>query len=111
MVTNTYYTLQPFQVRVNNIDVTLPVKNRSIEISSDNGIVKVDGAGNFEVEYDSSRALYIVRLSGWYHGKTSGLLGTLDNEPSNDLMTSYGCPVNTPSRFTRTWNIGTARCR
>ena len=100
-----------FQVRVNNEEVKLPTKIRNIEITSSAGIVKVDGAGNFEVEYDSERALYIVRLSGWYHGKTSGLFGTFDNEPSNDLMTSYGRPVNNPERFSRTWDIGTARCR
>lgn len=91
--------------------MTLPVKNRSVEITSNGGVVKVDGAGNFEVEYDSNNSLYIVRLSGWYHGKTSGLLGTLDNEPSNDLMTSFGRPIDTVERFSKTWDIGTARCR
>ena len=99
------------QVRVNNNETSLPRKVRSIEITSEDGVVKVDAAGNFEIEFDSNRDLYIVRLSGWYHGKTSGLLGTLDNEASNDLMTSYNRPVNNADRFSRTWDIGTARCR
>ena len=104
--------LFPFlQVRVNNNETSLPRKVRSIAITSEDGVVKVDAVGNFEIEYDSNRDLYIVRLSGWYHGKTSGLLGTLDNEASNDLMTSYNRPVNNADRFSRTWDIGTARCR
>ena len=96
---------------MNSNETMLPAKIRSIEITADAGIVTVKAAGNFEIEFDSNRDLFIVRLSGWYYGKTSGLFGTLDNEASNDLMTSYGRPVNNANRFARTWDIGTARCR
>lgn len=44
-------------------------------------------------------------LSGWYHGKTAGLLGTMDNEPSDDFLTSEGRVTKDLEEFTRSWSI------
>ena len=105
------YVLFLFQVLVNGI----PSRSQEIngmKIQTDStGHVTVDGAGNFEVSYNKDYDLYNFKLNGWYYGKVGGLFGTYDNEPSNDLMTSYGKQINNSDRFASTWDIGTARCR
>ncbi len=47
-----------------------------------------------------------VTLSGWYYGKTGGLLGVYDNEPSNDLMTPEREFVADGDRFASSWAVG-----
>ena len=71
----------------------------------------VKGAGSFEVSYSPLSDLTTVKLNGWYFGKTSGLLGTYDNEPSNDFMSSYGRPIENAARFARTWDLSLTKCR
>ena len=45
------------------------------------------------------------KVSGWYFGKTGGLLGVYDNEPSNDRMTSNRVIVDDLKTFTDSWQI------
>eukprot|EP00092_Neocalanus_flemingeri_P021561 GFUD01023385.1.p1 GENE.GFUD01023385.1~~GFUD01023385.1.p1 ORF type:complete len:4113 (+),score=926.88 GFUD01023385.1:759-12341(+) len=45
------------------------------------------------------------KVSGWYFGKTGGLLGVYDNEPSNDRMTSGRVIVDDLKTFTDSWQI------
>ena len=45
------------------------------------------------------------KVSGWYFGKTGGLLGVYDNEPSNDRMTSNRMIVDDLKTFTNSWQI------
>ena len=40
----------------------------------------LNNAGNMEHDY------FIITLSGYYHSKVAGLLGSYDNEPYNDLV-------------------------
>ena len=44
-------------------------------------------------------------ISGWYFGKTGGLLGIYDNEPSNDWMTSDRQIVNSLEDFVNSWSV------
>ena len=44
-----------------------------------------------------------IKISGWYFGKTGGLLGVYDNEPSNDWMTSGRAIVSDVAQFAETW--------
>ena len=44
-----------------------------------------------------------VKISGWYFGKTGGLLGVYDNEPSNDWMTSERAIVSDVGHFAESW--------
>ena len=96
---------------VNNKAVELPVYSKNIKISANNNIVVVNGAGSFDVVYDINADEFIIELNGWYFGKVSGLLGTYDNEHSNDMMTSFGRVNGNAGRFSKSWDVGTARCR
>lgn len=46
-------------------------------------------------------------LSGWYFGKTGGLWGTMNNEPSDDLFTSDGERIkpNNINDFAQSWAL------
>jgi hypothetical protein len=48
----------------------------------------------------------IVSLPAHYHGKSQGLLGSNDNEPSNDFSTPEGTPVLDVDSFARSWHMG-----
>lgn len=47
-------------------------------------------------------------VTGWYFGKTAGLLGTLDNEPSTDWMMPNGVVAKDLSQFTNSWLLDSA---
>merc|ERR1719454_635716 len=49
--------------------------------------VRVDNDHGFTVTCELPHNICTVNVSGWYYGKTAGLLGTYDNEHSNDFMT------------------------
>ena len=53
---------------------------------------------------------HFIGLSGWYFGKVAGVLGTYDNEPSNDLMIPSGAVVKPIKKFMNEWEVGD-RCR
>jgi len=46
-----------------------------------------------------------VAVSGWYFGKTGGLLGTYDYEPSTDTTNPMGKRLEDIERFANTWEV------
>ena len=52
-----------------------------------------------------------VALSGWYHGRTAGLLGTYDNEPFNDFTSSNRQLTEDVEAFTNSWEVSRRYCR
>ena len=73
--------------------------------------MSVNVADHVTIDYYPDMDTYMVKLNGYYYGKTSGLLGSYDDEPSNDMMTSFGKPTSNADRMSKTWEIGTERCR
>ena len=49
--------------------------------------------------------LFLGTISGWYFGKTGGLLGIYDNEPSNDWMTPQREVVDDIKTFATSWQV------
>ena len=49
--------------------------------------------------------MFSVTISGWYFGKTGGLLGIYDNEPSNDWMTPQRDVVDDIKTFATSWQV------
>jgi len=52
-----------------------------------------------------SSAYCIVRMDGWYFAKTAGLLGTYNNEGSDDFTTSDNRNVTDVMDFTSSWRL------
>jgi len=98
------------QVNVNKMPVAMPAVFNDITMTSEEGIVSVNVANSLDVTFYPEMDTYIITINGYYFGKTNGILGSYDNEPSNDVMTSYGKGINNIDRFVRTWEVGTARC-
>ncbi|XP_052255844.1 uncharacterized protein LOC127861416 isoform X2 [Dreissena polymorpha] len=98
------------QVKVDNKPVTTPAIFKNITITSLEGRVTIDVAGHIKVDYIKDMDYYTIVMNGFYFGKTNGLLGSYDNEPNNDMMTSFGKPINDVDRFARTWDVGSGKC-
>lgn len=44
-------------------------------------------------------------ISGWYFGKTAGLLGTMDHEKTTDFLTSRGVVSKMMEEFINSWAL------
>lgn len=48
--------------------------------------------------------------AGWYFGKTAGLWGTINNEPSDDFLASSDLVEHHVADFTRSWALRPESC-
>ncbi|XP_076440191.1 uncharacterized protein LOC143279842 [Babylonia areolata] len=99
------------KVKVNNQERELPFFSGIISATRQQSLIRVQDGQALSVEIDSARGIYSVALSGWYHGRTAGLLGTYDNEPFNDLMDSQHRITGDVEAFTNSWEVGRRFCR
>ncbi|KAL8574007.1 hypothetical protein ACOMHN_029454 [Nucella lapillus] len=99
------------KVKVNNQETELPFLSGVISAVRDRHVIRVQDGQALTVEMDSSRGIYSVSLSGWYHGRTAGLLGTYDNEPFNDLTDSSRQMSPDVEAFANSWEVGRRYCR
>ncbi|KAL3871442.1 hypothetical protein ACJMK2_039441 [Sinanodonta woodiana] len=89
----------------------MPYRYSNVIISTDGSMVTLDAKNNFLVNYNTLLDRYTFTMSGWYYGKIAGLLGSYDNEPSNDFVTSFGKVIDDERRFSSTWEVGSGSCR
>jgi len=94
------------------IKVTLDRRNTQLPIRFDHTYVYREEntivVENIEGLRTTCNTLFNVctfTISGWYFGKTGGLLGIYDNEPSNDWMTSERMVVSTLEDFVNSWSM------
>ena len=78
-------------------------------IRSGNHIVLMSRLG-IKVTSDFERDYHIIGLSGWYFGKVAGILGSYDNEPSNDKSDPEGKVELNSRKFMNSWEVA-ASCR
>ncbi len=88
----------------------LPVSTDTTEIMRDGNIITVENRNGVEVRCDLTHNHCTVSVSGWYFGKTAGLLGTYNNEPSDDLLTSDRRRVDNVGEFAASWSTSSS-CR
>ncbi|KAL3871450.1 hypothetical protein ACJMK2_039447 [Sinanodonta woodiana] len=88
----------------------MPYRYNNVLISTDGSMVTLDAKNNFRVDYSTLLDRYVFTMSGWYFGKIAGLLGSYDNEPSNDFITSFGKVIDDERRFSSTWDVGSGSC-
>lgn len=99
------------QILVDGKPATLPFTEGYITVTQgENGVITIKGGNHFTVDYDLTIDHMNIQISGWYHGRTGGLLGIYDNEPSNDKMTPFNKVVEDNGRFAKTWEVGTNSC-
>ncbi|XP_056647213.1 uncharacterized protein LOC130451874 [Diorhabda sublineata] len=66
----------------------LPLQIGETYLYKDAGIFKAESQLGFILECNMKFHTCIFEMSGWYFGKTAGLWGTYNNEPTDDFLTS-----------------------
>merc|ERR1711899_171913 len=92
------------------IKVTLDKRNTQLPIQFDHtyvyreeNTIVVENSEGLRTSCNTVYNVCTFTISGWYFGKTGGLLGVYDNEPSNDWMTSGRAIVSDVAQFAETW--------
>lgn len=88
------------------LHLPMELNNGTVFVYQDENMVTVERADKqFKVECNLKYDLCSVELSGWYYGKTAGLLGTMDNEPSDDNLGSDGRFQRNIGHFAKSWAL------
>lgn len=89
-------------------DLQLPIEleNGTTYIYQTENVITVERKQDqLRLECNLKFDLCTLELSGWYHGKTAGILGTMNNEAMDDTTSSNGIIVNDVEKFGRSWSI------
>lgn len=90
--------------------IEMPFRFGNTTVSRQESSVVVRTDLGVEVNCDLPHDHCTVSMPGWFYDKTAGLLGTYDNEPSNDFTTSDKTVVDRPETMAESWTVG-PRCR
>lgn len=99
------------RVKIDGQKVELPVAVDSHTWIKHTGErIVVQSELGMEVECNLYYDICTIELSGWYFGKTGGMLGTFDYEPSNDLSLPNGTAAHSVEAFANSWHVGSVQC-
>ncbi|XP_039479409.1 uncharacterized protein LOC120443997 [Drosophila santomea] len=87
----------------------LPLKLGDVNIHRDLDVLSITSDTEFSLHCNVQFDLCWFEVSGWYFGRTAGLLGTLNNEPYDEYTMSTGVISNETQRFTDSWSL--KQCR
>ncbi|XP_032572582.1 uncharacterized protein LOC6611837 [Drosophila sechellia] len=87
----------------------LPLKLGDVNIHRDLDVLSITSDTEFSLHCNVQFDLCWFEVSGWYFGRTAGLLGTLNNEPYDEYTMSSGVISNETQRFTDSWSL--KQCR
>ena len=102
-------TISCFQLRVDGKTVKPFFQSPEVTISKTNDVITISGNG-FRVDVDISRDLVVVEVSGWYHNRLGGILGNLNHEKYDDIMTPARKRIDDISLLADAWAVG-SKCR
>ena len=85
-------------VLVNNVNVTLPHLVEKIVVQEVASYIVVYGFSGLTVQWDGHNGIY-VHMSNEYRGKTCGLCGNYNGDPSDDFTTLAGHEVSAVNTF------------
>ncbi|XP_055389464.1 uncharacterized protein LOC129618631 [Condylostylus longicornis] len=89
----------------NNPSPTLPVKLGDAVIYRDSDVVVIHSEQEFTLNCNLQFDLCWLELGSWYFGQTAGLLGTMNNEPFDDLTKSNGKITTNQNEFIKSWSL------
>jgi hypothetical protein len=101
--------LPEFKILVDGKQTDMPYIYETTTIRRMGSSIRVDNEHGLTVTCDLPHDHCTLNVSGWYYGKTGGLLGTYDNEPSTDFINSERAKVSSVERFASSWTVG-RRC-
>lgn len=104
-------------MNLQNVHILGHTKNLQLPVELDNGtvfvyqnehIVTIERENQqFKLECNFKYDLCTLELSGWYYGKTAGLLGTMNNEKIDDALSSTRRLEYNISKFAHSWSLET----
>ena len=107
MVDNKQVEIFPnFKVLVDGRRSETPIEFGSTVVRRVGNQIRVDSENGITVTCDLMHDRCRVNVTGWYYGKTGGLFGTYDNEPSTDFTKSNNMKASSPEEFASTWSVG-----
>ncbi|XP_064476537.1 apolipophorins-like [Ornithodoros turicata] len=94
-------------VYMNGQPVELPLfgERGDLILTRSHDVITVEQRHHVKVSCYLYHDVCVVTVSGWYFGKTAGLLGTFNNEPSDDLMRPRGGVINNIGQFVKKWEV------
>ncbi|CAM9622684.1 unnamed protein product [Lampetra fluviatilis] len=95
----------------NKINIPYVDGSSGVSVTREGDLVLVETSAGASVRIDTVRRTFLFELSGWYHGRTLGLLGTNDHEPTTDMMISNGFQASDTAAFFSSWEMtGASEC-
>lgn len=94
-----------------NLVLPIQLENGTTYVYQAENVVTVERRQNqFRLECNLKFDLCTLELSGWYHGKTAGILGTMNYEPMDDMTASDGVVTKNVTAFGKSWSIDREDC-
>lgn len=90
---------------VDDQDVDMPVMFDKVLVSRLSNTVTVSNKNGASVECDWNHDICTVHVSGWYFGKTAGMFGRYDNEPTSDIQKPSGESVSEIYKMADSWGV------
>uniref|UniRef100_A0A3Q3INE2 VWFD domain-containing protein n=1 Tax=Monopterus albus TaxID=43700 RepID=A0A3Q3INE2_MONAL len=105
-VTITVVRSETGRVRINNTLWSLPLtlNNNQLNLFQSGRSVVIEAAFGLTARYDWQQYLEVT-LSGSYAGKTCGLCGNFNGNPSDDFTTPSGTQADGPLAFGSSWKV------
>jgi hypothetical protein len=94
-----------------NATTALPAQIGNTTIYREAEILYLESDNGFLLECNLLFDVCTFDLSGWYFGKTAGILGTMNNEAFDDYMTSNNQFAKTHDEFINSWSLPLAECQ
>lgn len=88
-----------------NITNTLPVQMGDTTIYRDADLMIIESEKGFHLNCNLQFDMCWFELSGWYFGKTAGLLGNMNNELLDDLTDQHNVHSLSDSSFFNSWAL------
>ncbi|KAL5015760.1 hypothetical protein ScPMuIL_005349 [Solemya velum] len=99
-----------YLVKVDETPMELPYTFQNLNVGRHGNLIVLDDGMGLKVTVDLPHDLIVIGLSGWYFGRTGGLLGSYDNERTNDLITAGKEKTSDIGDFVKSWEVANS-CR
>lgn len=83
----------------------MPYSTKYISVTREGNTIIVNTKNGFKVKCNMVHQICTFEMSGWYYGKTAGLLGTYNYEDSDEFKRPKGHIANSVTVFAKSWEL------
>lgn len=94
-----------FQVSVGDHEQELPYLSKHLSVTRKANTIIANTKNGLKLKCNLIRNICTISLSGWYHGKTAGLLGTYNHEKFDEFKRPKGQIANNVNMFAKSWEL------